>query len=400
MPRHLHRLSARAAATLTEPGRHADGGGLYLSVSKDGARRWVFLYSHAGKRRELGLGGAKVVSLKDARDRADEARKLVFDGVDPIVRRAEAKKPQKAITFADCAAGYIKDHADGWRNPKHRQQWTNTLTTHAYPHIGNMPVDQIDIHDIKKVLEPIWKTKTETASRVRGRMEAILDWATTHGYRDAANPARWRGYLANVMPSPRKLAKVRHYPALPYQELPAFMAELKQREGVAARALEFAILTAARTGEVIGASWPEIDIANGVFSVPAERMKAGVPWRTALVPETLDILTALSPKTPFVFPGLDVDRPLSNMSLLAVLHRMGRDDLTVHGFRSTFRDWAAETTDTPNEVVEMALAHTIKNKAEAAYRRGDLLDRRRALLEKWAVYALSGTHKDDNDDRC
>ncbi len=387
MPRQINRLSARAVATLTKPGRHADGGGLYLSVSNDGARRWVFLYSYAGKRRELGLGGATVVSLKDARERADSARKLVFDGVDPIARGNEVDPKKK--TFSECATGYISDHADGWRNPKHRQQWANTLKAYAEPTIGNLPVDAINIQHIKSVLDPIWKTKTETASRVRGRIEAILDWAATHGYRDPINPARWRGHLANVMTSPHKLARVRHYPALPYRELPAFMAELQQRSGVGARALEFTILTAARTGETVGSRWAEIDHAQNIWSVPGDRMKAGLQHRVPLAPQAMAVLADFSKEEDFIFLGADAKGPLSNMSMLGVLRRMRRTDLTVHGFRSTFRDWAAETTETPNEVVEMALAHTIKNKAEAAYRRGDLLDRRRELMLRWAQFACS-----------
>lgn len=381
MARQINRLSARAVTTLTKVGRHGDGNGLYLSISKNGGRRWVFLYRTNGKLREKGLGSASKVSLKDARQAAEAAGKLLREGIDPI---DSPPKPADSKTFSECATSFIASNEAGWRNTKHCDQWTNTLKTYAAPVIGKLPVNQIGVDHIVEILEPIWKTKTETASRVRGRIESVLDWAAAHGFRSSDNPARWRGHLDKILPPARKVTKVKHHPALPYQEIASFIADLRSREGMAARALEFTILTAARTGETLGAKWPEIDLIGKVWTVPAERMKAGVEHQVPLSARAIEVLKALSTDTEYVFPGSNPKAPLSNMSMLAVLKRMKRSDLTVHGFRSTFRDWAAETTEYPNELVEMALAHTIRNKAEAAYRRGNLLERRRALMEAWS----------------
>jgi integrase len=390
MARQVNKLSARTVATLKSLGRHADGHGLYLSISENGGRRWMFLYRRDGKMREMGLGSAQTVSLAEARELADQQRRLLRQGLDPINARKERKaseaKAAKGPTFAECAAEYISKHAPSWRNPKHRQQWTNTLKTYANPIIGAIDVADVDIDRILKVLEPIWTAKTETASRVRGRIEAVLDWAAVQKYRSSDNPARWRGHLDKALPAPRKVAKVTHHAALPYADIPAFMKALRGREGMGAIALEFAILTAARTGEVIGAKWDEFNLEGKVWTVPKERMKTGAEHRVPLSPRCIEILEALPHISDYVFPGNKADKPLSNMTLLATLSRMDRDDLTTHGFRSTFRDWAAETTEYPNEVVEMALAHTIKNQAEAAYRRGDMLERRRGLMDDWDTY--------------
>lgn len=386
MVRQINRLSARAVATLKDVGRHADGNGLYLSISNNGGRRWVFLYRSAGRIREKGLGSAVSVSLKDARLRADQVRKQLAAGLDPI---NEGRKNNGVMTFSECARVYIDAHAAGWSNPKHAEQWRNTLKTYADPIIGKLPVNKIDVSHVMRILDPIWRTKTETASRVRGRIEAILDWAAVRKYRNPDNPARLRGHLDKLLPSRRKVAKVQHHPALPYKDIPAFMADLRTREGIGPLALEFTILTAARTNETLGAKWEEIDFENKVWIVPGERMKARVEHSVPLSDRAIEILKSLSADTEYVFPGNGENNPMSSMSLLAVLKRMDRSEITTHGFRSTFRDWAAETTEFPNEVVEMALAHTIKNKAEAAYRRGNMLDRRRVLMDEWSDCCLA-----------
>lgn len=340
--------------------------------------------SKNGKKKlfEMGLGSASSVSLKEAREAAAVARKQLRDGLDPLQQRGKSSTK----TFAECAAEFIALQESGWRNPKHTEQWKNTLATYADPKIGKLPVDAVTIDHVLDILKPIWTTTTETASRLRGRIESILDWAAAHKYRSAENPARWRGHLDKVLPPIRKVAKVEHHPALPYADIPAFMADLRSRDGAAAKALEFTILTAARTGETIGAKWDEIDFKEKVWTVPAGRMKAGVEHQVPLSDRAIQILADLNQETDYVFPGQEVDKPLSNMAMLALLKRMDRSAITVHGFRSTFRDWAAETTEYPNELVEMALAHTIKNKAEAAYRRGNLLERRRALMDDWTSY--------------
>jgi integrase len=366
-------------------GRHADGNGLYLSVSANGGRRWVFLYRRAGKLKEKGLGGALSVGLAQARQKAEQARRQIEQGADPI---NEGRKSSGAMTFSEAAIAFIAANKSGWRNEKHRAQWTSTLKTYAAPVIGGLPVNRIDVGDVMKVVEPLWSTKTETASRVRGRIESVLDWAAARGYRGSENPARWRGHLEKLLPAPRKVSKVKHHPALPYTEIAAFMQDLQGREGVGARALEFTILTAARTAETIGAKPAEFDVNSRIWIVPGARMKAGAEHRVPLSARALKLLDGVKSDGEYVFPSEKPNRPLSNMAMLAVLKRMKRTDLTTHGFRSTFRDWAAETTDFPNEIVEMALAHTIGDKSEAAYRRGDMLERRRALMAAWEAYCF------------
>jgi integrase len=385
MARKVHRLSARSVATLTKIGLHADGNGLYLSISTNGGRRWIYLYRRDGRRREKGLGSARTVSLKDARLAAEAVRKQIREGIDPIDSKV---KPVTAKTFSECAKAFIASNEKAWKNPKHRDQWKNTLKTYAEPHIGKLSIDRIYVDDVLKAVEPIWTTKSETASRVRGRIEAVLDWAAARGYRGPDNPARWRGHLDKVLPPIRKIAKVQHHPALPYKDIPAFMDNLRKRDGISARALEFTILTAARTGEVIGAKWDEIDDNKKVWTVPADRMKAGVEHQVPLSDHAIALLKGIPKDSDFIFVGMKPTEGLSNMSMLATLKRMDRSDLTTHGFRSTFRDWAAETTEFPNELVEMALAHTIRNKAEAAYRRGNLLERRRVLMDVWSAYCI------------
>ncbi|BAM86557.1 putative phage integrase [Bradyrhizobium oligotrophicum S58] len=392
------RLTALKVTKVKKPGMYADGAGLYLQVTGDGektpAKSWIFRFTLRGRSREMGLGSFSIFGLGEARAKAAEYRRQVYEGIDPIeARRAQraqaALKAAAALTFKECTKQYLAAHSAGWRNAKHAAQWSSTLKTYAEPVIGSLSVHSIDTALVMKIIEPLWSKKPETASRLRGRIEAVLDWATVRGFRRGENPARWRGHLDKLLPARAKVRKVKHHAALPYDELPALMAALRAQEGVAARALEFLILTAARTGEVIGARQDEI--RDKVWTVPAGRMKASKEHRVPLSAAALAVIDALrkEPGGAYTFPGAKHDKPLSNMAMLALLDRMGRSDLTAHGFRSTFRDWAAECTDYPNEVVEMALAHTISSKVEAAYRRGDLFEKRRALMSDWATFCAS-----------
>lgn len=390
MARAHDRLSARRVATLTKPGLYSDGANLYLQIGPTGTKSWLFRFELAGKRHDMGLGSAGTFTLAEARERAKQARQLLADGINPLEHRraaVAARRAQVVLTFDDCAARYIASHESGWRNPKHAGQWRSTLATYASPVIGSMSVAEIETAHVMRILEPIWSTKAETASRLRGRVEAVLDWAKVQGYRDGESPARWRGHLDKLLPARAKVARVQHHPALPWREVSQFMQELRTMPGTAARALEFIILTAARTGEAIGATWQEIDLDRRIWTVPAERMKAArehvVPLSDAAV-EVLQAQAAEHGAQGFIFPGKA--GPLSNMACLQLLKRMGRADLTVHGFRSTFRDWAGEATAHPREVIEHALAHQLKDKAEAAYQRGDLLERRRILMADWAAW--------------
>jgi integrase len=407
------KLKALNVERLKAVGMYGDGGGLYLQVTGAGAKSWIFRYwvrerdpatgqplrdaitnKVRGVSREMGLGSFNVVTLDEARDLADKYRRLRHQGVDPIDGRRAAREQAafdaaRAISFKDAATAYIAAHRAGWRNEKHAAQWGTTLEAYAYPEFGAVSVQSIDTALVMKVLEPIWSTKPETASRVRGRVEAILDWATARGFRKGENPARWRGHLNNLLPAPAKVRMAKHYVALPYTELPTFLVALRQQEGHAARALEWTILTAARTGDTIGATPDEIREREKLWTIPGERMKAGKEHRVPLSARALAIVDAMKPlrgATRFLFPGGKQGKPLSNMAMTEVLRRMGRGDITVHGFRSTFRDWAAERTEFPNEVAEMALAHAVGNKVEAAYRRGELLEKRRGLMEAWAEY--------------
>ena len=383
MAQTIGRLTTLAVQRAKKPGRYPDGGGLYLQVDKKtGAKSWLFRYGPQG-RRHHGLGPLRTVSLAEAREKARACRQILLEGGDPISakrQRATAARVEaaKAISFTDAAAAYIKSHQAGWRNPKHRQQWTNTLATYVEPMLGSLPVGAVDTLLVMRVLEPIWTTKPETASRVRMRLERILDWARVRGFRSGENPARWRGHLDHLLPPQKKVARVKHHAAMPYGELPPFMYELRERPGMAARALEFAILTAARTGEVVGATWDEMDLPTRVWVVPSKRMKSGRAHRVPLSDRAVEILERLPRHGPRMFP-------LSNMALLALLRRMGRD-VTAHGMRSSFRDWAAERTNFPRETVEAALAHVVGDQTEAAYFRSDLFERRRRLMDEWAAY--------------
>ncbi len=414
MPRKAQGLTAAKVRTAA-PGRYGDGAGLYLLVRGPDAKFWVFRYVRDGKMREMGLGaaiGAAAVPLADARDKdgkvisegaRTKARRLhgvVRDGRDPLAERDAAKAAAKATrqqaqvratTFRDVADAYIAAHETSWRNAKHRQQWTNTLESYAFPILGDLPVAAVDTGAVMLVLEPIWREKAETASRLRGRIESVLDYAKSRGWRDGENPARWRGHIDNMLPNRNKIAAVRHHAALPWKEVGQFMAGLTVQDGMGALALRFTILTAARTSEAIEAQWSEIDLADAVWVVPAARMKAGKEHRVPLCDAALAVLaeaaktrTGSDPHAP-VFPGRKAGKALSNMAFLMLLRRMGHGDLTAHGFRSTFRDWCAETGQ-PTDIAEAALAHTLGNKVQAAYQRGDMLVRRRKLMSTWAAF--------------
>jgi integrase len=408
MTRTTGRLNAlKVTRAASKPGMYADGGGLYLQVTPGGAS-WIYRYMLKGCAREMGLGPLALYGLHDARAKALDARRLRHEGVDPIEARRAARAKERldtarVMTFKQCADSYIKAHRAGWRNAKHAAQWEATLATYAEPIIGGLPVQAVDTALVMKVLElevrdatSLWTAKPETASRLRGRIESILDWAKVRGYREGENPARWRGHLDKLLPPRAKVRKVEHHAALPYSELPNFMVALRAQDGVAARALEFAILTAARTGEVLGARWGEIDTAEKLWTIPSERMKAGKEHRVPLSARSMAILQHMKPlrhfsqghsaAEAFVFPGGKYGLPLSNMAFLMLLRRMGREDLTAHGFRSSFRDWAAERTNFPSDVAEMALAHTVSSKVEQAYRRGDMFERRRRMMAVWATF--------------
>jgi integrase len=399
MPRKLHNALTALAVKNADPGRHADGAGLHLLVKDSGSRSWVYRYMLNGKSRDLGLGaaGAGGLSLAEARNLATGLRLKVKAGVDPLVERQQAEAEVRAaeqaatvagVTFKQMAETHIAANRDSWRNGKHRQQWQNTLTAYAYPVIGDMAVADVDTPHVLKILEPIWKEKAETASRLRGRIETVLDSAKARGYRTGENPARWRGHLAQILPLRSKLSRG-HHKAMPFDAIPAFLKRLREREAVAALALEFVILTASRTSEAIEATWVEIDLEKAIWTIPAARMKAGKEHRVPLPPRAVQILEGMQQLgSAYVFPGTRSDS-LSSMAMAMLLRRM-KADVTVHGFRSGFRDWAAECTGYSHEVAEMALAHTISSAVERAYRRGDLFDKRRQLMADWAAFCEGG----------
>jgi len=385
MARKINRLNARAVATIIKHGRHADGGGLYLSISPNGGRRWVFLFRWHGKPTEIGFGSARDVTLARARELAGQARAKLTESINP----KDVRKPLKGITFGECADRVIEAMRPSWRNGKHAAQWEMTLRDYAAP-IRRLPADKISTDDVLSVLKPLWNEKPETASRLRGRIERVLDAANAQGLRNGENPARWRGHLDQLLPKRQRLTRG-HHAAMNYAELPGFMSNLQTREATAASALEFAVLTAARSGEALGARWNEFDLDRAIWTIPAFRMKAGREHRVPLSQRALKIVNAFHDvgHGDFVFPGQKAAKPLSVMALEMVLRRMKIEGATVHGFRSSFRDWAAECTHFSNEVCEAALAHVIDNKAEAAYRRGDLFDKRRKLMEAWATYCAA-----------
>ena len=392
-------LSALAVQRLTAPGMHAVGGvaGLYLCVSSSGSRSWIARVNVDGKRREMGLGSFPDVSLSIAREKARAARSDTTMGIDPVAHRKEARSARQALkatqkTFADCAKAYIEAHSDSWRNAKHRAQWPATFETYVYPTMGTVMVGEVTQAHVMAVLLPIWKTKTQTATRLRGRIEQVLAWATAAGFRQGENCARWTGLLDQLLPAPGKVSEPRHHPAVRVDDMPAFIKALRQHDGLSPMALEFAVLTAARSGEVRGSTWAEIDLEAAVWTVPKERMKAGKEHRVPLNTQAIKLLEAM-PRiegTELVFPAPRGGQ-LSDMALTALTRRMNfRDDAgrvcVPHGFRSSFRDWVFERTDYPRDLAEAALAHALENKVEAAYRRGDALERRRAMMQAWANY--------------
>lgn len=400
MSRSLNRLSARKVAALSQPGMHADGGGLYLQVSRYNTKSWVFRFTLNKRAREMGLGSLQNTSLADARVAAEKCRALLHDRIDPIEHRRNERVARshdlgRAKTFKECATAYIKSHSAGWKSAKHAAQWDATLKTYAHPVLGDQPVDAIHVGMVMEVLDPIWQTKTETASRVRGRIESILDWATARDYRSGENPARWKGRLEKLLPPKSKVRRVKHHKALPYRQIGSFMATLREHDGIVARGLEFTILTAARTEEVTGAMWREIDLDRGVWTVPGERMKNGKEHRVPLSRQALDILMAieLHEGSEFIFPGRVGNSRLSDMAMLQHAQRMDFDKITVHGFRSTFRDWAGDCTNHQHEVAELSLAHTEGDKVVAAYRRGDMFEKRRRLMNDWANFCDATAEK-------
>lgn len=419
------KFTAKTVSALTAPGRYHDGGGLYFQVRSATNRSWLYRFTLNKRAREMGLGPftdkpeGQGIGLAEARQRVADARKLLAQGIDPLdqreadqrarsaemerQRRAEAERIAGLRTFKSVAEEYIAAHRDSWRNSKHRAQWTSTLESYAFPIIGSTPVGEVDQSAVLKVLSPIWRTKPETAGRVRGRIEAVLDYAKALGWRSGENAALWRGNLSHALPARRKLpkGKVRHHPALPWQRIPEFMPALRDEPGTAARALEFVILTATRTSETLNATWREFDLDGAVWSIPAERMKGGRPHRVALSEAAISLLKAQHPdkrkQTDLVFPGRGVDKPLSIMAMSMLVRRMNEGDapkwidqngaaIVPHGFRSTFRDWAGEATAHAREVVESALAHALRDKTEAAYARGDQFVKRAVLMTDWASW--------------
>jgi integrase len=403
LARQQQKLSALRVTKLSKPGLYGDGGGLTLQITPTGAKSWLFRYMVAGKPFGMGLGPTHTVSLAEARQKALDARKLLIDGINPLVAKkqkqiAAAIASAKVMTFDQCAKAYILAHKASWKNAKHADQWTSTLNTYVNPIVGHLPVAEIDTGLVVKCLSPIWESKTETASRLRGRIESVLGWATTSGYRNGENPARWKGHLENLLATISKSSRTKHHPSLPWQRIGAFMDALRKCEGVAARTLEFTILTACRSGEVRGAKWDEFDLGGKVWTIPAERMKAKREHEVPLSNAVLALLKSMPKDGEIVFPGTK-KQPLSDMSLTAVIRRMNDDKplwtdangkgITVHGFRSSFRMWAAETTNFPREVAEHALAHQLPDAVERAYQRGSQFTKRTALMEEWSAYCAT-----------
>ena len=394
----MPKLTALAVKRAEKPGLVGDGLGLWLQVRSAENKSWLFRYRMAGRQRAMGLGPVHLISLSDAREMARDAGKLVRQGVDPIEQRRQSRVDAAGagMTFRKAAEACIASREGEWRNLKHRGQWSATLEAYVYPMIGDRDVGLVTTDDIRRTLDPIWSTKTETASRVRARMKAVLDYAEAAGWRKGENPARWRDHLQKLFSAPSKVTRVQHHAALPWAHMAGFMAELRAETGVAARALELVILTAARSGEAIEARWSEIDLDARIWTVPAERMKAGRSHRVPLSDAAMAVVKGMALRRTdagFLFPGAKANRPLSNMAMTATLRRMKHGDITVHGFRSSFRDWCSEATDCSRDVAEAALAHALPNNVEAAYRRGDLLAKRATLMEEWATSARVLHHR-------
>ena len=400
------KLTALGVASAKEPGLFGDGANLFLKVDERGNKSWIVRFVIAGRQRKLGLGATHTVSLAEAREKAAEARKLLQEGRDPVeARRAALAAARvanaKALTFDQCAERYIEAHRAGWKSDKHAAQWAATIKTYVSPTFGSLPVAEIDTGMVMQVLSPIWAKKSETANRVRGRIESVLSWAEVHAYRGGGkNPAQWRGHLDQLLPPRGKVRKVVHWSALPYAKLPQFMIALRDQPGVAARALEFAIHTATRTSETLNATWSEIDLDKKLWVIPEDRMKASREHRVPLSAAVLSILKEMNElrTSDYIFPGAKRGKSLSNMALLVLLSRMQRSDLTAHGFRSTFRDWVSEQTNFPSELAEMALSHMVGDKVEQAYRRGDMFEKRVALMDAWSSYCHVVTFRCEQGD--
>ena len=402
MPKVAKELAAIEVKRLTTTGLYAVGGvaGLLLQVSPSGARSWILRATIGGKRRDMGLGGYPDVTLFQAREKAREAKGLISNGIDPIQQRQTYRSTlmasqAKIVTFDECAKRYLASKRHEFRNPKHAAQWESTLQTYVSPVIGKLNIDMVEIAHIVEVLQPIWLTKTETASRTRGRIEKVLGWATVSGYRSGDNPAAWKGCLDNIFPAPGKVAKVKHHKALPVNEVGHFMAQLKEKEGISARALEFCILTAARSGEVRGAKWSEIDFSSNIWTISAERMKAGKDHRVPLSSDALALLNSIPKENELIFPAPKSGKSLSDVSMLAVLKRM-EYEITGHGFRSTFKDWARERTAYADEVSELALAHVNSDATRAAYARSELIERRIKMMQDWADFCYRSPIADES----
>ncbi len=396
----MGKLTTKGVQKLVKESNHGmtnDGDGLYLKIGKGGGASWIYRFRWNGRLRDMGLGSYADKTLSNARESAAENRKLVKQGIDPLaVREQKNEKKSVTVTVTHCAARYIQSHRRSWRNAKHARQWVSTLKTYVRPVIGNLPVEEVTTQDILKILTPIWTVKNETAKRVQGRIENILDFAAAHEYRDQVNPARWRGHLDKLLAKPSRVQKVNHHPAMPYDQVATFMGSVQLYKSMSSKALLFLILTATRTSEVLNAEWKEIDIGKATWQIPAERMKANREHRVPLSKQAIDLLLSLSrvKGNSFIFPGMKAGRPLSNMSLLQFMRGLGygpsgeKGNYVPHGFRSSFRDWTGEVTSYPRDVAEMALAHAIENKVEAAYRRGDLFEKRRAMMQHWADYTF------------
>lgn len=396
-------LTAKAVEKLAREGKTGltnDGNGLYLKISKTGGASWIYRYKMNARSRDMGLGPYPDIGLADAREKTARARLLVISNKDPLEERrseqAEQKRANTAnVTFRDVAEEFIGSHRAGWKSVKHAQQWTNTLSTYAYPEIGHLAPSDITPQHVLNILKLIWVEKTETASRVRNRIELVLDAAKAKGLREGENPARWRGHLDKLLPKPSKVQKTKHHTALSWSEVPGFMAILSELESSSFRAMELTILSATRSSETLNATWNEIDLDGRIWTIPSARMKSPKDHRIPISDAMLRLLRGLPrfENSPFLFPGQRPGKPLSNMAMLMALKRMGYGHITMHGFRSSFRDWAGETTAHPADVCEQALAHSTGNAVEAAYRRGDLFEKRRLLMEDWATFALSAVNK-------
>lgn len=402
----INRLSALKINKLNTAGYFVDGGGLVLQISKTGSKSWLFKFDYQGKRHEMGLGSLATVNLKDAREKARLCRLKLLDGINPLLEKKQAfrsiaQQSARMLTFEECANSYIKAHESSWKNPKHLQQWENTIKTYANPVIGKLNASDIDTSHIRKILDSIWKTKTETAVRLRGRIETILDWAKVAGYRDGENPARWNGHLDQMLPAPNKIKKVKHLPSLPWTEISNFMNTIREDKVQASKAVALAILTATRSNEIRFAKWSEFDLEQSIWIIPAERMKAGKEHRIPLSKQVIALLNTLDKEGEFIFKGRKEGTPISDMTLTAVIRRMDQaikdsggaglvdangETITMHGFRSTFRDWCAESSEFPREVAEHALAHKLPDKIEQAYQRGDMLQKRALLMQSWADF--------------